>query len=74
MNLAQLTECEKAGALKRDSLVLAPLSNGSGKRGLARVVDAQFVPVGDQQSSGSAGFRYYVTYEGENRRMDRWIG
>ena len=40
MNLAQLTECEKAGALKRDSLVLAPLSDGSGKRGLARVVDA----------------------------------
>ena len=49
-------------------MVLAPLADGSGKRGLARIVDAQFL------CFTTPAFRYYITYEGENRRMDRWIG
>ena len=67
-----LTECERAGALHRDLLVLAPLADGSGKRGLARIVDAQFVPAQGKDRNGPV-FKYYITYEGENRRMDRWI-
>ena len=63
-----LTECERAGSLKRDTLVLAPLADGSGKRGLARIVDSQFIEEKCRDS-----FKYYITYEGENRRMDRWI-
>ena len=39
-NPSVLTECERAGAIRRETVVLAPLSDGSGKRGLARIIDA----------------------------------
>ena len=68
-----MTECEKAGAIKRDIIVLAPRADGSGKRGLARIVDSQWQDPNEKMAKEKK-FRYYITYEGENRRMDRWLG
>ena len=43
---------------------------GKNELALARVVEATVISArGDKDKK----FKYYVTYEGENRRMDRWL-
>ena len=72
LSFNQSTDAERQGAIKRDTLVLAKLENIQGKceNALARVVEATMISA---RGESKKRFKYYVTYEGENRRMDRWL-
>jgi hypothetical protein len=59
------------GAIKRDTLVLAEKSNQKGLQ-LARIVDSKAVMRKEKPTTG-VKFKYYITFEGENRRFDQWI-
>ena len=69
LSLNQTNDAERQGAIKRDTQVLAYLENNRGEKelALAKIVEATVVP-GYKKS-----FKYYITFEGQNRRMDRWL-
>ena len=65
LSFNQTSEAERAGAIKRDTVVLAEME-GSGKHALAKIVEASLTKKQGQ-------VKYYVTYSDQNRRLDRWV-
>ena len=68
LSFNQSNDAERQGAIKRDSLVLAMCSYSAehAEQKLARIVEATVVSA----EHDNRIFKYYVTFENENRRMD----
>jgi len=71
ISLNQYNEAERAGSLKRDTHVLAYMQDElAGNKELpAEYLLAKIVECQIQNDK----FRYYITYVGHNRRLDRWV-
>jgi len=73
ISLNQFNDAERAGSLKRDTFILAVMPEETEGKDvpaewhLAKIVESAI------SKTPEGSFKYYITYVGHNRRLDRWI-